>query len=118
MRFAVAWILFSVPLATAVFAGVGLCQHWSTEHHRFTKVSAILLATAATLLACGALAYVQFVRPIAAFDYRVEAWGLLLSFLGTILGLVTLRFPRWFSSLALGVSAWMLVLFFLAGSTY
>jgi len=32
--------------------------------------------------------------------------------------LVTLRFPRWFSSLALGISAWMLVLFFLAGSTY
>jgi hypothetical protein len=86
--------LFGVPLATAVFAGAGLYQHWSTEHHRFTKVSAILLATAATLL------------------------GLLLSFLGTILGLVTLRFPRWFSSLALGVSAWMLVLFFLAGSTY
>jgi len=25
---------------------------------------------------------VQFVRPIAAFDYRVEACGLLLSFLG------------------------------------
>jgi hypothetical protein len=25
-------------------------------------------------------------------DYRVEAWGLLLSFLGTILGLVTLHF--------------------------
>src|SRR5258708_15517254 len=118
MRFTVAWILFGVPLATVVFACVGLCQHWSTEHYRFTKVSAILLATAATLLACGALAYVQFVRPIAAFDYRVEAWGLLLSFLGTILGLVTLRFPRWFSSLALGVSAWMLVLFFLAGSTY
>jgi hypothetical protein len=38
--------------------------------------------------------------------------------LGTIFGLVTLRFPRWFSSLALGISAWMLVLFFLAGSTY
>jgi len=118
MRFTVAWILFGVPLATVVFAGVGLCQHWSTEHHRFTKVSAILLATAATLLACGALAYVQFVRPIAAFDYRVEAWGFLLSFLGTILGLVTLRFPRWFYLLALGVSAWMLVLFCLAGSTY
>jgi hypothetical protein len=51
-------------------------------------------------------------------QYRVEACGLPLSFLGTILGLVTLPFPHWFSSLALGVSAWMLVLFFLAGSTY
>ena len=92
--------------------GVGFCQHRSAEHHRFTNVSVILLATAATPLACGALAYVVFVRPIAAFDCRVEACGLLLSFLGTILGLVTLPFGRWFSSLALGVSAWMLVLFF------
>jgi hypothetical protein len=114
----VAWILFVVPLAAAVFAWVGLYRHWSAEQHRFTRVSAIVLATAAPLLACGALAYVEFVRPLPAFDYRVEAWGLLLSFVGTILGLVTLRFPRWFSSLALGVSAWMLVLFFLAGSTY
>jgi hypothetical protein len=118
MRFAVAWILFIVPLAAVVFAWIGLCKHWSAEHHRFSKVSAIALATAAPLLACCALAYVQFVRPLPAFDYRVEAWGLLISFLGTLLGLVTLRFHRWFSSLALGVSAWMLVLFFLMGSTY
>jgi hypothetical protein len=96
---------------------VGFCQHRSAEHHRFTKVSVILLATAATPLACGALAYLVFVRPIAAFDCRVKACGMLLSFLGTLLGFVTLPFPRWFSSLALGVSAWMLVLFCLAGST-
>jgi hypothetical protein len=114
----IAWILFIVPLAAAVFAWIGLCKHWSAEHHRLSKVSAIVLATAAPSLACGALAYVQFVRPLAAFDYRVEAWGFLLSMLGTIFGLATLRFPRWFSSLALGISAWMLVLFFLAGSTY
>jgi hypothetical protein len=118
MRFAVAWILFVVPLAAAVFAWIGLCEHWRAEHHRFTKLSAIVLATAAPLLACSALAYVQLVRPLPAFDYRVEAWGLLLSFLGTLSGLVTLRFPHWFSSLALGVSTWMLVLFFLMGSTY
>jgi hypothetical protein len=118
MRFAVAWILFIVPMAAAAFAWIGLCKHWSAEDHRFTKVSAIVLATAAPLLACSALAYVQFVRPLPAFDYRVEAWGCLLSLLGTILGLVTLRFPRWFSSLALGVSAWMLVLFFLMGLTF
>src|SRR4029077_1644654 len=53
--------------------GCRLRQHWSTEHHRFTKVSVILLAAAATLVACSVLAYVQFVRPIAVFDYRVEA---------------------------------------------
>jgi hypothetical protein len=81
-------------------------------------LSAISFATAAPLLACGALAYSEFIQPLPAFDYRTEAWGLLLSLLDTILGLVTLRFHRWFSYLALGVSAWMLVLFFLMRSTY
>jgi uncharacterized membrane protein YidH (DUF202 family) len=118
MRFAIAWILFGMPLAAVVFSWIGLCAHWNTEHHRFTRVSGILLPTAAALLACGALAYVQLVRPIASRDYRVEGWGLVLSFLGSILGFATLRFPRWFSSLALGASAWMFVLFFLAASTY
>jgi hypothetical protein len=118
MRSAVVWILFIVPLAAVVFAWIGLGRNWSAEHHRYAKVSAILLATATSLLACGALGYVQFIRPLPAFDYRVEFWGLVLSFSGTIVGLVTLRFPRWFSSLALGISSWMLVLFFLAASTY
>jgi hypothetical protein len=118
MWFAVAWIFLIVPLAAAVVAWVGLCKHWNAEHHRFTKVSAIVLATVAPLLACSALTYVQFVRPLPVLDYRVEAWGFLLSLLGIILGLVALRSPRWFSSLALGISAWMLVLFFLEGLTY
>jgi hypothetical protein len=114
----VAWILLILPLAAAVLAWIGLCKHWRDENHRPAKVSAIVLATASPLLACSALAYVQFVSPLPAFDYRVESWGLLLSLLGTIMGFVALRFPRWFSSLALVVSAWMLGLFFLAGSTY
>jgi hypothetical protein len=118
MRSMIAWILFIVPLAAAVFAWIGLRMNWSAEHHRFVKMSAILLASITPLMACGALGYAQFVRPLPAFDYRVEFWGLMLSFLGTIVGLVTLRFPRWFSSLALGISSWMLVLFFLAASTY
>jgi hypothetical protein len=118
MRSAIAWILFIVPLAAVVFAWTGLCKNWRAEHHRFATVSAILFATATPLLACGALGYVQFVRPLPVFDYRVEFWGLRLSFVGTIFGLVTLRFPRWFSSLALGISSWMLVLFFLAALTY
>jgi hypothetical protein len=118
MKLAIAWVLFGLPLGAAIFAGMGLCRCWSEERHRITKVSAILLAISATLLACGATAYVQLVRPLPAFDYSVEELGLLLSFLGTVFGLITLRFPRWFSSLALGVSAWMFVLFFLLGSTY
>jgi uncharacterized membrane protein YidH (DUF202 family) len=71
MRFAIAWILFGMPLAAVVFSWIGLCAHWNTEHHRFTRVSGILLPTAAALLACGALAYVQLVRPIASRDTSV-----------------------------------------------
>jgi hypothetical protein len=118
MKLAIAWVFFGVPLGAAIFAGIGLCRNWSTERHRPTMLSAILLAMSASLLACGATAYVQFVRPLPAFDYSVEELGILLSLMGTMLGLITLRFPRWFSSIALGVSAWMLVLFFLLGSTY
>jgi hypothetical protein len=118
MKLAIAWVLFGIPLGAAIFAGVGLWKNWNTEHRHVSKVSAVLFPMAATLLACGATAYVQFVRPLLAFDYRVESLGLLLSFAGTISGLVTLRFPRWFSTLALSVSAWMLVWFFLLGSTY
>ena len=38
MPFAVSWILFAVPLVAAVFAWVGFCRHWSTEHHRFMRI--------------------------------------------------------------------------------
>jgi hypothetical protein len=118
MRFVVAWILFILPLTAAAFSWMGLVKHWRHESHRLVKGVAVLLATASPLLALAALAYVQFVRSLPPFDYRVEGCGLLISILGTISGAVTLRSPSWFSSLALGVSSWMLVLFFLAGSTY
>jgi hypothetical protein len=118
MKFAIAWILFGVPLATAIFATLGLRWKWSTEHHRYIKMLAVLFAVSASLLACVATAYVQFVRSLPASNYSVEELGLLVSLVGTIMGLITLKFPRWFSSLALGVSAWMLVWFFLLGSTY
>lgn len=118
MRFAIGWILFGAPLGATAFGWVGLCSQWHTEHGRIIKSIAILSATATALLACGALAYAQFVKPFGPRDYRVEGWGLLLSLLSTVAGLVTLRSPRWFSSLALAASAWMLVLFFLSGMTY
>jgi hypothetical protein len=112
------WILFGAPLTAAAISWLGLCRHWNVERHRLPKLLAVLLATAATLLACGSLAYVQFVGPISARDYRVEGWGLLISFSGVISGLVNARFPRWFSGLALLVSTWMFVLFVLMASTY
>jgi hypothetical protein len=118
MKLGVAWILFGVPLGLTIVAGIGFCRNWRTEHHRFSKLSAIVSAILATLLACAATAYVQLIRPLPAFDFRVEAWGTLLSLLGAILGLASLRFPRWFSALATGVSAWMLAWFLILGSTF
>jgi hypothetical protein len=118
MRFIVWWILFGAPLVGSTYAWVGLCQHWEAERHRFSKVLANLLATSSSSLACCALAYVQFVRPMPSRNFTVEGWGLLLSFSGLLLSFVTFRSPRWYSNLAFGVSAWMFVLFFLMSSTY
>ena len=118
MKFPIGWLLFGLPLGAAIIAGIGFCYNWKNERHRLAKVLAVTCAVFAPLLGCIATAYVQLVRPLPAFDYSVEATGLLLSVVGTFLGLVTLHFPRWFSSLALGVSIWTLVWFFLLGSTY
>ena len=119
MPFAVFWILFGVPLIAVVVSWVGLCTAWPVEGHRISKISALILPTAAAFLACGALAYVQSGGKIATFDYRVEFVGLLFSLSGTVVGLiVAFRFPRWFSALASGASLWMMVLFFFAASTY
>ncbi len=118
MGFAISWVLFTAPLAASILAWVGLVTHWNTERRHTPIVLVLSFSTAAALLACAALAYVQFVRSIPSRDYRVEAWGLLLSLTGTILGLVTIRTPRWFSTLALATSAWLLLLFFLAAATY
>ena len=118
MKVGMAWLLFGVPLGAALVAAVGLYRNWGNEHDRITKVLAIIAATSAALLGCGATAYVQFVRSLPAFDYSVEELGFLLSASGPVLGAVTLRSPRWFTSVALGVSTWMLVWFFLLGSTY
>ena len=112
MKLAVGWLLFGVPLIAAVVAAIGLYRDWRNEYHRLMKVLAIVVAISSALLGFGATAYVQLVRPLPAFDFRLEETGLLLSLAGTVFGLITLRFPRWFSSLALGVSSWMFVCFF------
>jgi len=119
MPSAVSWALFGVPLIAVIVSWIGLCTAWHTEDHKFSRVSGLILSTAAALLACGALAYVQSGGKIAPFDYRVEFVGLLLSLAATVVGLIAaFRFPRWFSALASGASLCMLILFFLAASTY
>ena len=118
MSFAVWWILFGVPVIAVVTAWLGLFANWRTEPQTFLMASGVLFPTASTLLACGALAYVQLGGRFGLGDYRVEAWGLLLALLGGAMGVAaTLLFRRWFSALALGASIWMSALFLLMASS-
>jgi len=118
MSFAVWWILFGMPLIAVVAAWLGLFANWRTEAQTFLMASGIVFPTVSTLLACGALMYVQFGGTVGSRDYRIEAWGLLLALAGGAMGLtVSLLFRRWFSILALGVSVWMSALFFLMAAT-
>jgi hypothetical protein len=119
MPFVVWWALFCVPLIFVIVSWVALFAHWSSEGQRILKSLAILFPTAATLLACGALLYVQLGGKVG-FGGGIEVYfvGLLLALTGTVLGfVVTARFRRWFSALALGASMWMSFLFFLMAST-
>ncbi len=118
MSFAVWWIFFGVPLIAVIAAWLGLFSNWRAEPQTFLMVSGIAFPMASTLLACGALLYVQFGGTVGSRDYRVEMWGLLLALAGAAMGLaVTLLFRPWFSALALAVSVWMSALFFLMAST-
>jgi hypothetical protein len=114
MSFTVWWILFGIPLIGAVGAWFGLRKNWRTDPQTFLMTLGILFPTASTLLACGALVYIQSGGTFASRDYRVEDWGLLLALAGDAMGLtVTLLFRRWFSALAFGASIWMSAIFFL-----
>ena len=118
MSFAVWWILFGIALIGEGAAWLGLWTNWRTDRQTLLITSGIVFPTASTLIACGALAYVQLGGTVASRNYRIEVSGLFLALLGTALGLaVTLRFRRWFSALALAVSVWMSAIFFLMAST-
>jgi hypothetical protein len=82
------------------------------------KSLAVGLATIAALYACGCLAYVDIIGPMPAFDYRLEEFGLLLSLAAVIAGFIGFLPFEWFSTLALAVSGWLLVMFFLMASTF
>jgi hypothetical protein len=112
------WILFVLPLAACVVAWVAIFRHWATESHRVFTVAVTALATAAPLYACATLAYVQFVAPEPAFDYTFETRGLLIALAGVVAGFAKGRPSRWYSWVAIGSSAWIFILFFLACSTY
>jgi hypothetical protein len=53
------WALFGVPLFVMAVAWVGLSSGWSEEVNRTLMTIAMFFPTAATLIGCCALAYVQ-----------------------------------------------------------
>jgi hypothetical protein len=116
--FPVWWLLLGLPLVASAVAWYGLCSHRQKAPKRIVTSLAMVFATSEGLLACTTLAYVELVKPIAAQNYSVESSGILLSLVGVVVGGIALRPPRWYSAVAFSVSAWMLVLFLMMGTTY
>ena len=112
------WAAFGIPFAATIISCFGLGYHWRL-HERFPiRPIGIALAVASTSLACGALWYVERGAAIPVDDRRVEVLGLALSIIGVVAGVNSFRPARWYSVLALGISCWMLCLYFLMMSTY
>jgi Sec-independent protein secretion pathway component TatC len=110
MSFETWWVIFGVPLLIMVVAWIGLVSSWNAEKNRVLITVAMFFPTVATLIACGGLAYVQRGGKVDALG--VYGDGFFASLPGAILGfIVALKFKRWFSALALGVSTWMLFWF-------
>jgi hypothetical protein len=115
---ALAWILLGSPLAAAAASCVGFVQGWKSTSGRVRKVFAVGLATVAALYGCGCLVYVDVVGPMPAFDYSLEEFGFLLSLAAVISGFIGFPPFEWYSTLALAVSGWLLLLFFLMALTF
>ena len=90
MSSAVWWMLFGTPLAAAVLSCAGRFRDWRSTTGRVGQLFAVALATIAVLYGCGSLVYVEVVGPMPPLDYRVEEFGLLLSLLAVIAGIVAL----------------------------
>jgi hypothetical protein len=112
------WILFGIPLAAVVFLWVRLWSNWKRDVSVWSLIP-MLLTTSSIALACGSLAYAQFVRPFPPHDYTIEKVGLLLSVAAILTGFLWLRGERGFNSvLASAISGWMFILWLLMVSSY
>ncbi len=119
MPWAVPWMLFAVPAVVMVICWRKLVMGWQTEPHTIAGIACLTFISAATLLGFAALWWAQFVKPISAFDYRVERSGLLLSVADIIAGFAIRQKHRHrYLGLASAAAAWTFALFFLAASTY
>jgi hypothetical protein len=107
------WALFGVPLFMMAVAWVGLSSRWSAEVNRILMTIAMFFPTAAALIGCSALAFVQLGGRVRnGKELVVYGFGFIFALVGAALGfVVALKFRRWFSAVGLGVSAWMLFWF-------
>jgi hypothetical protein len=119
MPLVIPWILFAVPAVAVIICWRKLVMNWRTVPRTMAGIACLTLTSAAILLAFAALWWVQFVKPIAPLDYRVERWGLLLSVAGIAAGFAILQKRRVpYVDVALGAAAWTFAMFFIAASTY
>ena len=116
MTRALPWILFGVPAFAMIFCWRKLVIGWRNEPHTIAGVACLTFTSAAVLLALVALWWAQFVRPLPLLDYRVEAWGLLLSAAGVLAGLaIRQKHRNRYLGVGLAAAAWTSALFFIAG---
>jgi hypothetical protein len=113
------WILFAVPAVAVIVCWRKLVAGWRIGPHTMAGIVCLTLTSAAILLAFVALWWVQVVKPIAAFDYRVERWGLSLSLAGIAAGFAIRQKDRVpYLGVAMAAASWTFAVFFLAASTY
>lgn len=113
------WILFGVPAVAMIFCWWKVVMGWRNEPHTVAGIVCLTFTSAAVLLAFAALWWAQFVRPLPLLDYRVEAWGLLLSVAAVVAGLaIRQKHRRRYFGVGLAAAAWTSALFFTAGLTY
>jgi hypothetical protein len=112
------WTLFGAPLLVMAVAWAGLSFRWRAEVNRILVTVAMSFPTAAALIGCSSLAYVQLGGRVRnGKELVVYGFGFVFALVGAALGfVVALKFRRWFSAVGLGVSAWMLFWFGLAMS--
>ena len=111
-------LMLGTPLLAAVASCIGLVRDWKNTERLWLALPAVALATVVAVYAFGCLIYVEFGGLRPAFDYSLETYGFILALFAIIASLIALGSARWFSMLALLVSAWLLTTFFLMGLTF
>jgi hypothetical protein len=100
-----------IPLVLSVFAWRGIWQHRNDEVEPFPEGFALVFSNLALLIAIAASIYIRFLGDLTLQQQRFWLSSMtLLSLIGSVLGLIALRAPRWFSILALGAANWTFLL--------